>query len=147
MSDIDALYHEVIIDHGRHPRNTGVLDHATHQQEGFNPLCGDKITVYCVVENNIIKNLKFSACGCAISLASASLMSQAVLEQTVEGVQSLFYSFRDMVMGNLAVNEEQLGKLAVLRGVSAYPSRIKCALLSWYTLFNALHHQERATTE
>ncbi len=148
MSDINALYQEVIIDHGRHPRNTGVLEGATHQKEGYNPLCGDKITVYCRVENHTLKEMRFVGCGCAISLASSSLMSQTVQGKTEAEIKALFALFRAMVMGESHIDLEYMGKLSVLEGVKAYPSRVKCALLGWYTLLAALNNsQQEVTTE
>ena len=148
MSDINELYQEVIIDHGRHPRNAGILEGATHQKEGYNPLCGDKVTVYCLVENHTVKEMRFVGCGCAISLASSSLMSQVIQGKTEAEINALFCQFRAMVMGEKVTCPDSMGKLSVLEGVKMYPSRVKCALLGWYTLLSALNNsQEEVTTE
>ena len=141
MTSIRELYQEVIIDHGRHPRNVGKLDHVTHQKEGFNPLCGDKVTVYCKLEGNILCEVKFEGCGCAISMASASLMSLAVKGLSLREVQHLFDLFHAALVEEGVVDREALGKLSVLTGVREYPSRVKCATLVWYTLLAAIRNE------
>lgn len=148
MTSIRELYQEVIIDHGRHPRNYGKPDHVTHQKEGFNPLCGDKVTVFCKFESDILTNVTFEGCGCAISIASASLMSQAVKGLTLPEIQQLFDLFHASVTSDETVSTDALGKLSVLTGVREYPSRVKCATLVWYTLLAALRLKDgEVTTE
>ena len=148
MNNKRELYQEVIIDHGRHPRNTGVLDNATHEKEGFNPLCGDKVTVYCHLKGNTLETMRFVGCGCAISMASASLMSQIIQGKTIEEIRHIFDLFHDMMTGSGKVDENSLGKLSVLAGVGDYPARVKCAMLVWYTLLAALNKTtEEVTTE
>ncbi len=143
MSDLRELYQEVIIDHGRHPRNAGVLPDANHVEEGFNPLCGDRLTLYIMEENNVIKDIKFEGSGCAISMASASLMTEALKGKTLDEVKNIFTDFHDLVTGvNPEGVEETLGKLAVLGGVAEYPMRVKCATLCWHTALSALQTEK-----
>lgn len=146
MSELNSLYHELIIDHGRAPRNFGELAEAKHL-EGFNPLCGDRLTLYLKIENDKITDVKFKGQGCAISMASASLMTQAIKGKTLHEAQTLFSSFHHMLISK-EVDEAALGKLAILQGVAEFPSRIKCAILAWHTL-NALlkGEEEPVTTE
>lgn len=147
MSDLRDLYQQVIIDHGRTPRNFGELAGATHIKEGYNPLCGDKVTVYVLEDNKKIEAIQFSGCGCAISMASASLMTQALKGKSIKEVETLYNTFHDVVTG-VQADAESLGKLKVLAGVKEYPSRVKCATLCWHTLLAALKHsQENVTTE
>lgn len=132
MSELRELYQEVIIDHGRHPRNFGNLPMATHRKEGFNPLCGDKIVLFVEQKNNIVEKIQFEGCGCAISMASASLMTEVLQGKNKETFQPLFAAFHDLVTsGN---GNENLGKLAVFGGVREFPARVKCATLAWHTL-------------
>ncbi len=139
MSDLRDLYQELIIDHGRKPRNFGSLPLANHIKEGFNPLCGDKLFVYLKTQNNILEDLKFEGSGCAISVASASLMTEAMKGKTAEQAKELFRQFHAMVMGELEAEALQdLGKLKALAGVSEFPARVKCASLCWHTLMAAL---------
>ncbi len=140
MSDIRELYQEVIIDHGRHPRNFGDLPLCHHSKEGFNPLCGDKLTIYLDIEDDIVKDVKFSGSGCAISTASASLMTQAIKGKTVAEIEYLFEQFHDLLLKE--GNGEGLGKLTVLAGVKAYPARVKCATLAWHTLMAAIKNDK-----
>ena len=140
MSDIRELYQEVIIDHGRHPRNLGELASCNHYKEGFNPLCGDKIMLYLDIEADRIKDIKFSGSGCAISTASASLMTQAIKGKTIAEVEHLFEAFHYLLLKE--GSGEGLGKLTVLAGVKAYPARVKCATLAWHTLMAAIKHDE-----
>lgn len=136
MSELRELYQEIIIDHGRNPRNFGILPTANHVKEGFNPLCGDKITLYLHEVEGNIKNICFEGCGCAISMASASLMAENLKGKTIAYAAELFELFRRLLTeDNLDENEkEQLGKLTVLSGVSEFPARVKCAALAWHTL-------------
>lgn len=141
MSDeLRSLYQEMIVDHGRHPRNFKTLENATHTLEGFNPLCGDQLKLFLVVDNGIVKDVAFTGQGCAISMASASIMSQMVKDKTVEQAQTLFETFHRLVtQGDLSeLQQDSLGKLQALAGVKAFPSRIKCATLAWHTLSKSL---------
>lgn len=134
---LDDLYQELILDHGKKPRNFGPLPMATHEAEGYNPFCGDQVHVRLVVENEVITDLKFEGCGCAISTASASLMSQAVTGRTVEEARELFARFRRAVVEEEDGGEE-LGALVALAGVRNFPNRIKCAILAWHAMNQAL---------
>lgn len=144
MTDIRELYQELIIDHGRSPRNFGELEKPSHEKEGFNPLCGDQITLQLQIENNVIQDVKFHGCGCAISTASASLMTQAIKGKTLDEVKSLFAGFHDLLMAN--GQGEDLGKLTILAGVKAYPARVKCATLAWHTLVAAIDNDNNSVT-
>lgn len=149
MSELRELYQEIIIDHGRNPRNFGVLPDATHQKEGFNPLCGDKITLQIREQTGVINNLRFEGCGCAISMASASLMTEMLKGKSILDAIEIFTLFHLMVTeGVSATQKEKLGKLAVLSGVCEFPARIKCATLPWHTLKALISKDEkRVTTE
>ena len=138
MSDIELedLYQEVIVDHSRRPRNFRRLETATRQAEGFNPLCGDKVKVYIDIENDMIRDVSFEGEGCAISKASASLMTEAIKEKSTADVERLFSRFRDLATG--IGNGTGLGKLAVFSGLRGFPMRVKCATLVWHTLRAAL---------
>jgi len=139
MSALRELYQEVIIDHSRHPRNFGQLPQANLQKEGFNPLCGDRLTVYIDEKNAVVTDLQFEGCGCAISVASASLMTEAVKGKTRLEVERIFQDFHQLVtQGHNTELETKLGKLAVLAGVAEFPARVKCATLAWHTLNAAL---------
>ena len=140
MSDLRELYQELIIDHSKRPRNFKVLETANRKLEGYNPLCGDKITVFLELERDRVKNVSFQGSGCAISTASASVMTESVKGKTLAEVETLFEVFHQMVMGKppAAGNVPELGKLAVFSGVSEFPARVKCATLAWHTLHAAL---------
>jgi nitrogen fixation NifU-like protein len=143
MSDLRDLYQEVILDHNRHPRNFGAVEHADCKVDGHNPLCGDKLTLFVRLDGDRIADVGFTGAGCAISKASASLMTDAVKGKTVAEAAALFDSFHEMVMagadaGSDPARLERLGKLAVFLGVSEYPTRVKCATLAWHTLHAAL---------
>jgi len=132
------LYQDMILDHGKQPRNFGLLDNASHQHVGYNPVCGDKLKVYLNEQNNKIIAIQFEGVGCAISMASASLMTEAVKGKSFEEVHTLFNSFHELVTkGNDA---ETLGKLSVFSGVVEFPIRVKCATLAWHTLKAAIEH-------
>jgi len=147
MSDLRDLYQEVILDHNKRPRNYRVIDPSSHKADGYNPLCGDKVTVYLDIEDGIIKDLAFQGSGCAISSASASLMTDALKGRTVAEVEALFQEFHDVVTGT-SQPSPTLGKLAVLAGVRDYPSRVKCATLVWHALKAALdNRKESVATE
>jgi nitrogen fixation NifU-like protein len=141
------LYQEVIFDHNRSPRNFHKLDGANHVAEGHNPLCGDQLTVYVRTEDGKVADVSFVGHGCAISTASASLMTEAVKGRPVEEVEALFRDFHALLTGKPA-GERDFGKLEVLTGVREFPSRVKCATLAWHTLHNALSDESRpASTE
>lgn len=147
MSDLRDLYQEVIFDHNRNPRNSHAMADASHRADGHNPLCGDQITVYLKIENDVIEDVSFEAHGCAISTASASLMTQALKGKRVKEIAALSDDFRKMATGEAGATE-RLGKLAVLEGVREYPARVKCATLAWHTVQAALENSEQtATTE
>ncbi|MEI8055001.1 MAG: SUF system NifU family Fe-S cluster assembly protein [bacterium] len=138
MSDLEDLYQQVIIDHSQHPHNFCTLEHPSCSKEGYNPLCGDKLTLYVNEKNGIITNIGFQGSGCAISTASASLMSDAVLGKTITEALELFDEFQKLVTTGKTTKAEKLGKLTVLAGVSEFPMRVKCATLAWHTLKSAL---------
>ena len=149
MSDLRELYQEVILDHNKRPRNFGPLREANHHAEGRNPLCGDHLSVQVDVEGGIIKDVRFEGAGCAISRASASLMTDAVKGKTIEEAEQMFEEFHRMVTSGVEdAVEESLGKLVVFCGVREFPSRVKCASLAWHTLHAALEAKgEAASTE
>jgi nitrogen fixation protein NifU and related proteins len=134
MSDLSELYQEVILDHNRRPRNFRTIDEATRRQEGYNPLCGDRLTLYVQLEGQVIKDVAFQGVGCAISKASASLMTDALKGKTVDEARAMFDRFHDMVTSEPESPAPDLGKLSVLAGVREYPTRVKCASLPWHTL-------------
>lgn len=140
LDQIRDLYQEVVFDHNRNPRNFRVMDDANRKIEGFNPLCGDRITLYVKVSDGVIEDVSFQGSGCAISTASASLMTEIVKGQTEAEAEKLFELFHRVTTdkGGDAVNLEEIGKLAVLAGVRAYPARVKCATLAWHSLQAAL---------
>lgn len=137
--DLRELYQEIIIDHNRNPRNHHAIENATHQANGFNPLCGDKLTVYIKVENEHLSELGFIGCGCAISQASASLMTEALKGKSVHEAHEMFHRFHHMLTQDNADSVESLDKLTVLAGVKAFPARVKCATLAWHTMEAALN--------
>lgn len=148
--DLQELYQEVIVDHNRRPRNFGRLDDANRTAEGYNPLCGDRLTIFArVSDDGTIEDVSFEGEGCAISVASASLMTDHLKGRKVEEAEQLFGGFRELVTGSGAAagDDEALGKLAALGGVRAYPSRVKCATLCWHTLQAAVHGKSETTTE
>lgn len=139
------LYQEMIIDHGRNPRNFGTLTAATHHKAGHNPLCGDKIVVYVLEKNGVVAEIRFEGCGCAISMASASLMSEMVKGKTIQDVENLFQQFHLLVTTGVAPIDG-MGKLAIFGGVSEFPVRVKCATLAWHTLKSALNNDYHPVT-
>lgn len=134
MSDLHELYQEVILDHNRRPRNFRVIDPATRAQEGYNPLCGDRLTLYLTVADGRIADVAFQGSGCAISKASASLMTEAVKGKSVDEARALFEQFHRMITSPPGTPLADLGKLSVLSGVRDFPTRVKCAGLAWHTL-------------
>ncbi len=144
--DLRELYQEVIFDHNRRPRNFHAMEEATHQADGHNPLCGDQLTVYARVSDGKVEEVSFIGHGCAISTASASLMTEAVKGRPVEEVESLFEDMHAMLTE--AHPDRDMGKLEVLSGVREFPARVKCATLAWHTLHNAITEaRETAKTE
>lgn len=142
MSDLRELYQEVILDHARTPRNFGKPDKCNCEAEGYNPLCGDRVTIYLHVEDDIIQEVCFEGTGCAISLASASLMTEMLKGKSVDQARALFGRFHDAMAGDGADNMASLDKLAVLSGVREFPMRVKCATLPWHTFTAALNQDE-----
>jgi nitrogen fixation protein NifU and related proteins len=139
MSEFRDLYQDLILDHQKNPRNFGDMADANRHADGFNPLCGDRISLGLKVDGEgVIRDVKFQGSGCAISKASASLMTAAVKGRKVEEAEHLFHEFHDMVMGKQEEVPEDLGKLKVFAGVRDYPARVKCASLAWHTMEAAL---------
>ena len=148
--ELRELYQQVILDHNKSPRNFRKMDNASSKAEGYNPLCGDHIDVYVLVEDGIVKDVSFNGEGCAISKASASVMTSMLKGKSIEEAEKLFNKFHDLVTGKLDndLDIDKLGKLAVFAGVQEFPVRVKCASLAWHTMMNALHDkEEKATTE
>ena len=141
MSELSDLYQEVILDHNRRPHNFRVIDDATAKKEGFNPLCGDRLTLYLSLEGDVIKDVAFQGSGCAISKASASLMTDALKGKTVPEARELFEQFHNMITSNPDMPPADLGKLSVLAGVREFPTRVKCASLAWHTMKAAVAHE------
>jgi nitrogen fixation NifU-like protein len=140
MSELRELYQSVILDHSKRPRNFREPEGANRTADGFNPFCGDKITLYLELEDDVVKDVGFSGSGCAISMASASLMTQSIKGKSVAYARQLFDSFRELVVGDSVEgpDSEKLGKLVALGGVREFPVRVKCATLAWHTLQSAL---------
>ncbi len=149
MPDLRGLYQEVILDHSKRPRNYRVLETADHHAEGYNPLCGDRITIYLKLENDRISDVTFQGSGCAISTSSASILTETVKGKTLAETDALFEKFHALVTGERNGNQAgdtSLGKLAVFSGVSEFPLRVKCATLAWHTLRSALKGEEKTVT-
>jgi nitrogen fixation NifU-like protein len=144
MSELSDLYQEVILDHNRRPRNYGKLEGANRQAEGFNPICGDHLTLYLRLNGDVIDDLRFEGEGCAISKASASLMTEGLKGKTTADAEALFERMHELLTGDAdaEAQAEALGKLAVFSGVREYPARVKCASLSWHALHSALEGDE-----
>jgi len=134
MSELTDLYQEVILDHNRRPRNFRALDEPSRTQEGYNPLCGDRLIVYVKLAGDVIEDVTFQGTGCAISKASASLMTDALKGKTIAEAREMFDRFHDMVTSSPDMPAADLGKLSVFAGVREYPTRIKCASLAWHAL-------------
>jgi nitrogen fixation protein NifU and related proteins len=147
MSDLSDLYQEVILDHNKRPRNFRRIDPASHHADGYNPLCGDKLSLFMQVDGGIVTDIAFLGSGCAISKASASLMTDSVKGRGVGEVRELFERFHRMVTTPIDQPVEDLGKLSVLAGVREFPVRVKCASLAWHTLKAALDRRAETTTE
>ena len=145
VRELRDLYQEVILEHSRKPRNYGLLPSANHKAEGFNPLCGDHYTVFVNVQDGAISEIAFQGAGCAISKASASMMTQSLKGKSTEEAEATFTRFHDLVTGHSG-DTGQLGKLAVFAGVSEFPLRVKCATLAWHALRAALRGEEQAVS-
>ena len=143
MSELTDLYQEVILDHNRRPHNFRVIEGAT-RQEGYNPLCGDRLTLYVAMEGGVITDVAFQGSGCAISKASASLMTDALKGKTANEARALFDQFHAMITSDHDGPTADLGKLSVLAGVREFPTRIKCASLAWHTMKAAVAHESDA---
>lgn len=149
MSELSDLYQEVILEHNKNPRNFREMERADKTADGNNPLCGDALRVYVALDGDTVTDVAFKGSGCAISKASASMMTQVVKGKTKDEAERLFNEFHDMVTGklNIEVDENSLGKLKIFSGVLEFPARVKCASLSWHTLHAALHDDESVSTE
>ena len=151
MNELQELYREVILDHNRQPRNFGEIDGADRVVEGVNPLCGDRMTLYVDLDGEHVRDIRFKGTGCAISVASSSLMTEKAKGNSIADLKHLFDRVHEMLTGNdtLAdVDLEELDKLAVLSGVRAYPTRVKCATLAWHALIGAISgSRNRISTE
>ncbi|MDP3981328.1 MAG: SUF system NifU family Fe-S cluster assembly protein [Chlamydiota bacterium] len=148
MSGLDELYQELILDHNRNPRNFRESTSANHHLEGYNPLCGDRLTLYIEIAEERIKDICFKGSGCAISTASASLMTEAIKGKNIQDAKQLFSVFQKALIGQEPIDLESLGKLAALAGVRKFPIRVKCATLAWHTLESILEgHDKPVSTE
>lgn len=149
MSELSDLYQEVILEHNKNPRNFREIEGADREADGKNPLCGDALRVYVALDGDTITDVAFKGSGCAISKASASMMTQAVKGKTKEDAEEIFEEFHRMVTGGLDIetDDNNLGKLKIFAGVLEFPARVKCASLSWHTLHAALQGEEAVTTE
>lgn len=149
MSELSDLYQEVILDHNKNPRNFREIENADETADGKNPLCGDALRVYIKTEGDVVTDVAFKGSGCAISKASASMMTQAVKGRSRDEAEVLFNEFHKMVTGELDIetDENDLGKLRIFAGVLEFPARVKCASLSWHTLNAALHGENEVSTE
>ena len=149
MSELSELYQQVILDHNKKPRNFRKMEAANRKAEGYNPLCGDQLMVYLDLEDDVVRDISFEGSGCAISKASASMMTQSLKGKTRHEAEALFNEFHRMVMGEL--NEEiepnHLGRLTIFSGVRDFPARVKCATLSWHTMHAALKGEGIVSTE
>ena len=146
MNDWDELYMEVILDHNKNPRNKGKIPKYTHSADGHNPLCGDKISIQIVVENNTVTDAKFIGTGCAISTASASILTDTIKGLNKAQIEEMFKNFHNLVMDKSS-EKNNLGKFSVFEGVKKYPTRVKCATLSWHALMAALEGKKETSTE
>lgn len=149
MSDLNELYQETILEHNKNPRNFREIEDADKEADGNNPLCGDALRVYVKMDGDTVSDVAFKGSGCAISKASASMMTQSVKGKTREEAEQLFGEFHAMVTGNLDIETDNhhLGKLRIFAGVLEFPARVKCASLSWHTLNAALHDEDAISTE
>lgn len=150
MDEIKELYQEIILDHNKNPKNYGELENYNHTSEGYNPLCGDRLNIYLQIEDDKIKDIGFVASGCAISKASASVMTTVLKGKTIEEAKALFHKFQKLITSDShAVPDfDEYGKLAVFAGVREFPTRVKCAILGWHTVIAAIEDKkEPVSTE
>lgn len=150
MNEFRDLYQEIILDHNKNPRNFRIMKDANHVSEGRNPLCGDHYTIYLKIENGILRDVSFHGSGCAISKASASIMTSELIGKRIEDAEKLFQLFHQVVTGSIKSTDyiDTLGKLAAFGGVAEFPVRVKCATLSWHAMKSALHDgRESVSTE
>jgi nitrogen fixation NifU-like protein len=149
MSELSELYQQVILDHNKKPRNFHKLESANRKAEGHNPLCGDQLTVYLDLEDEVVKDISFEGSGCAISKAAASMMTQSIKGKTKQEAETLFGEFHRMVTDELdeETTPNHLGRLTIFSGVRDFPARVKCASLSWHTMHAALKGEEVVSTE
>ena len=148
MNELEDLYQELILDHNRSPRNYRRIENADGEANGYNPLCGDRVTVYVTIDNDVVSDVAFEGSGCAISTAAASLMTQSIKGKSIGEAKALFDRFRQVVTGESVTSDNgpPLGKLEALVGVRRFPARVKCATLVWHTLKAALDRQEQTVT-
>lgn len=146
MPELRDLYQEIILEHSKRPRNYRALEAANRSAEGFNPLCGDHFTVYLQIEDDHIRDISFQGSGCAISKASASIMTQAIRGKRMPEAEQLFEKFHQLVTGNGSADTAELGKLAAFGGVSEFPVRVKCATLAWHALRAALKGEQHSVS-
>jgi len=148
MTDLQELYQQVILDHTKRPRNFGVIENASCQAQGYNPLCGDRVTIYLVIEDQRVTNVGFTGSGCAICTSSTSMMTQFLKGKSIDQIQEVFIKFRDLVTGTVEADQviEDLDKLAVFSGVREFPMRVKCATLPWHTLKAAIENQDKVVS-
>jgi nitrogen fixation NifU-like protein len=146
--DLKDLYRDIIVDHNRHPRNFREMPQADRRADGFNPLCGDKLTVFVQLDGERIADVSFHGSGCAISVASASLLTESIKGKTVAEAEQLFQQMHQLLTREDAgIDVTSLGKLGALSGVREFPARVKCASLCWHTLDAALHRHDQVSTE
>jgi nitrogen fixation NifU-like protein len=148
MDELRDLYQEMLLDHHKRPRNYGKLDGANRRAQGYNPLCGDKVTVYLLLRGDVIENIAFEGAGCAICTASSSVMTELLKGKTLAEAETLFGTFHDLVTSDPAsdFDAKSLGKLAIFAGVREFPLRIKCATLAWHTMRAALTESDQSVT-
>ena len=146
MSELRDLYQDIILEHSKRPRNYRTLEAANRVVEGYNPLCGDHFTIYLDVDGDRISDVSFQGSGCAISKASASMMTQAIKGKRTDEAEQLIEKFHDVAMGTNGVDSNELGKLAAFAGVSEFPVRVKCATLAWHALRAALQGKQHAVS-
>lgn len=149
MTEIQALYQQVILDHNKNPHNFGMIEDADCSAEGLNPLCGDHINIFLNLDGDIITDIRFNGSGCAISKSSASIMTTLLKGKTVKEAEAMFGIFHDLVTADMGIqfDDDDLGKLAVFAGVREFPARVKCASLAWHTLKSALEGKKITSTE
>jgi nitrogen fixation NifU-like protein len=148
MDDLRELYQQVILDHNKNPKNFGKLEHANRTAEGYNPLCGDRVNLYVQVEADRIKDISFTGSGCAISKASASVMTTELKGKTISEIDLLFQKFHALITGEARTEVEAaaLGKLAIFAGVREFPMRVKCASLAWHTVMAAIKEGDKVVS-